>query len=143
MMRRRNPNKTLTSGCRPGRGIHVSKSRLAPPTLVAVGLALSACTSWYVQPTPAPEDVGEVSELRVTRRDGVVFTLQQPAAEGDSALSGNLAGTAGAGSPLKRVVILRTDIDHVAVKRTDYGRIGAAVLVPAGLVAGGVATLGN
>lgn len=101
---------------------------------VAGGLAtLGACTSWHVAQLPPAQFVeAHHDRVLVELRDGSVHELAAPKVEGDS-LTGVVAGSAAAGTPLVREAYALPDVASVASPDRDAAKTVGAVVGPPAL----------
>jgi hypothetical protein len=112
--------------------------RRFPTPLLAVALALAACTTWRPQTAPAPEVIaahGNAS-VRIVRRDQSTIELRHPQVVGDS-----IVGEAG--DPPRRVAVATADVERVDVRKVSAARTGGlsvGVLLVVAIVAVGAAT---
>lgn len=97
--------------------------RTIPVLLFAVSLAVSACHSWYPQPSPAPDAVVSRNGrglVRVLRRDQGVTVLANARVVGDS-----IVGTAG--NPPRHDAVALADVERIEIRGTDALETGAVV----------------
>jgi hypothetical protein len=105
-----------------------------------IALTTTACTSWHVQPGPAPSAVeakgGSNGAVRLTLRGGAFADIYNPQVIGDSIVG----MSAPASAPTReRVAFATADVESVATKQVSAGRtilalaaIGLAVAIIVG-----------
>ncbi|HKN69071.1 MAG TPA: hypothetical protein VJW73_22475, partial [Gemmatimonadaceae bacterium] len=105
-----------------------------------IALTTTACTSWHVQPGPAPSAVeakgGSNGAVRLMLRGGAFADVYNPQIVGDSII----AMSAPASAPTReRVAFATADVESVATKQVNPGRtilalaaIGLAVAIIVG-----------
>jgi len=105
-----------------------------------IALTTTACTSWHVQPGPAPSAVeakgGSSGAVRLMLRGGAFADVYNPQIVGDSIIG----MSAPASAPTReRVAFATADVESVATKQVSAGRtilalaaIGLAVAIIVG-----------
>jgi len=105
-----------------------------------IALTTTACTSWHVQPGPAPSAVeakgGSSGAVRLMLRGGAFADVYNPQIVGDSIIG----MSAPASAPTReRVAFATADVESVATKQVSTGRtilalaaIGLAVAIIVG-----------
>lgn len=99
--------------------------------------SISACSSWFVQPT-TPRDLiagQHPQRLRITRTDSSHIVLTKPQIRGDSLYGSAEHGLRIGGSDRRSIVIPLPDVQEVAVRKFDGGKTAFAGAAVAGVAA--------
>ncbi|HYH82585.1 MAG TPA: hypothetical protein VEX86_22530 [Longimicrobium sp.] len=110
--------------------------------LLALCMTAGACTSWRMQPGPAPEAVARLNgtgTVRVTRRDMSVIVMSNPQVVGDS-----IVGMAG--DPPVRAAVASSDVQRIDARRVSATKtgglaIGTVAIISVVAIAAAVAAL--
>jgi len=87
--------------------------------LLVVG-CLSACTTWEVQ-SASPQQVltdHQLAKVRVTRTDSTTLVVKEPQIVGDTLFGIGQSNSSGP-EHIDRHAIALTDIDRIAIRKTD------------------------